>query len=99
MATQSAIAPVTVTRGLTVRDLTGALADGWRDFLTHPFYGLFFAGIYTIGGMALYLGLVSLGRAWWLIPILGGFPLLAPFVAAGLYKISRSRELGLPIRE
>ena len=98
MATQSPIAPVTVTRGLTVQDLRSVLAAGWRDFMAHPQYGLFFAAFYAVGGAVLYFGLVSIGRAWWLIPVLGGFPLLAPFAAAGLYEVSRRRELGLPIK-
>lgn len=95
MATQSPLAPVTVTRGLTVQDLQASLGAGWRDFMAHPQYGLFFAAFYALGGVVLYFALVSIGRAWWLIPILGGFPLLAPFAAAGLYEVSRRRELGL----
>lgn len=95
MATQSPIAPVTVTRGLTVGDLFAALKAGYRDFTAYPLFGLFFAAFYVAGGVILYFGLVSIGRAWWLIPVLGGFPLLAPFIAAGLYEVSRRREYGL----
>ena len=97
MATQSPLAPVTVTRGLTVQDLQASLGAALRDFMAHPQYGLFFAAFYALGGIVLYFALVSIGRAWWLIPILGGFPLLAPFAAAGLYEVSRRRELGLPM--
>lgn len=95
MAAQSPIAPVTVARELTAGDLRAALAAGWRDFTSHPAYGLFFAAFYVIGGLALLYGLSSLGKGWWLIPVMAGFPLLAPFSAVGLYEVSRRRESGL----
>ena len=89
--------PVTVAHDLALADLRHALADGWRDFRACPQYGLFFAAIYVLAGLGLYHALFTLGEAAWLIPAAAGFPLLAPFVAVGLYEVSRRREAGLPM--
>lgn len=95
---QSAIAPVTVARDLSAKDIRDALAAGWRDFLAYPAYGLFFSAFYVLGGLGLVYGLSNMGQGWWLIPIMAGFPLLAPFTAVGLYEVSRRREASLPIK-
>lgn len=97
MMAQSAIAPVTVTRDLSARELRDALIAGWRDYAAYPIYGLFFAAFYVLGGLGIVYGLSSMGQGWWLIPIMAGFPLLAPFTAVGLYEVSRRREGGLPL--
>lgn len=81
-----------VADDLTLGDLGAALAAGWRDFLAMPQYGLFFGGVYVVTGLALgYLALVA-GYTSLLIPAAAGFPLIAPFVAVGLYEASRRRE-------
>lgn len=79
---------------ISAADLRVALVMGWRDFRAYPLYGLFFAAFYVAGGMALLYGLMSVGRGWWLIPVMAGFPLFAPFSAVGLYAVSRQRERG-----
>lgn len=94
---QVQLAPVTVASDLRVRDLRAALASGWRDFTACPVFGLFFGGIYVVAGLFLYYALFNWGAVVWLIPAAAGFPLLAPFVAVGLYEVSRRRELGLPM--
>lgn len=81
-------------RRLTTGDLRAALAAGWADFRAAPQFGLFFALVYTLGGIALFFGLVGAGEAFWFIPVAAGFPLVAPFAAVGLYEVSRRREAG-----
>lgn len=96
--TTGGMVPVTtarVARDLTFADLRAALAAGWRDYVACPGYGLFFAGIYVAAGLFLYWALVVRGQVGWLVPAAAGFPLLAPFVAVGLYEVSRRREAGL----
>lgn len=94
---QSPIAPYSVANNLTFADLRMALAMGWRDFLAYPVYGTFIAAFYAIGGAVLIYGLVRLGEGAWSIPLIAGFPIIAPFAAVGLYEISRRRQLGLPV--
>ncbi|MBN8484503.1 MAG: DUF2189 domain-containing protein [Sphingomonadales bacterium] len=96
-AQQAPISPVNVAADLTMADLRHALAEGWRDFLTHPLYGLFFGAIYVAGGLALAWALTSRGASGWLFTAAAGFPLVAPFTAVGLYEVSRRREAGLPL--
>ncbi|MEM7688463.1 MAG: DUF2189 domain-containing protein [Pseudomonadota bacterium] len=88
-------APVpTIARDLGVADLADALRAGWADFRAMPQFGLFFGGFYVAVG--LIVGYVSfIGEELsWLIPATAGFPLIAPFVAVGLYEASRRREAG-----
>ena len=83
-----------VARDLSTRDIRAALANGWDDFAASPHFGLFFAAFYVAGGLVLLYGLTSVGKGWWLIPVMAGFPLFAPFSAVGLYAVSRQREMG-----
>lgn len=89
--------PVDIARDLCPQDLRAALAAGWDDFRAQPVFGLFFAAIFVVGGLALTYFLVARGEYTWAIPAVAGFPLLAPFTAVGLYEVSRRRELGLPM--
>lgn len=75
-------------------DVKAALADGWRDFAAAPLIGLFFGGIYAAGGIAILLLLNIWHQPWWIIPIAVGFPLIGPFVAVGLYEVSRRLAAG-----
>lgn len=94
---QAPVAPVAVARDLSVADLRAALAAGWRDFRAAPVFGLFFGGVYVAAGLFLGLALMRWGEVAWLVPAAAGFPLLGPFVAVGLYEVSRRREEGKPI--
>jgi uncharacterized membrane protein len=78
-------------------DLRAALAAGWRDFVAMPRFGLFFGGVYVLAGLAIGWATVSGGNLSWLIPAIAGFPLVAPFVAVGLYEASRRRSAGQPL--
>jgi uncharacterized membrane protein len=77
---------------LTLGDLRAALADGIADFRAAPRFGLFFAGVYVVLGV----GLVQLGAGilTWTLSLTLAFPLLAPFLAVGLYEVSRRRVAG-----
>ncbi len=88
-------APVVLAPPLRASDLTAALKAGWGDFKAQPQFGLFFAAIFTVSGILLTYLLAMRGEMAWLIPAAAGFPILAPFVAVGLYEVSRRRELGL----
>jgi uncharacterized membrane protein len=79
-------------------DMRAALSAGWRDFASAPIYGLFFALIYVVGGWAIYLAVTVKGQIWWTLPASAGFPILGPFIACGLYEVSRRLEQGIPLK-
>ena len=74
-----------------------SLKKGWADFMTAPKYGLFFGAFFATGGL-LILAILNFSNAIWMIlPIMIAFPLIGPFVAAGLYEVSRKLERGEPL--
>jgi uncharacterized membrane protein len=78
-------------------DLAEALTAAWRDFRAAPFFGRCFAGVYVLGGWLIVFSLTAKGQLWWSLPASAGFPILGPFVACGLYDVSRRREAGEPL--
>ena len=80
-----------------VSDIWPVLQAGFRDFLKAPAFGLFFSAVYVAGGVVIYLVYTAAGQEWWLMPVIVGFPLLAPFAAVGLYEVSRRIEAGEPL--
>jgi uncharacterized membrane protein len=78
-------------------DLAAALGAGWRDFRAAPLYGLFFAGFYVLGGWLIVFSVTAKGQLWWSLPASAGFPILGPFIACGLYEVSRRREAGVAL--
>ena len=85
-----------VVRAATFDDIRAALAQGWSDFLAAPRYGLFFGGIYALGGMLVVSTVAFFGMSYLAYPLAAGFVLIGPFVAAGLYEVSRRLEQGQP---
>ena len=86
-----------VVRRIAISDVVESLVQGLRDFQAAPLYGLVFGAVYTIGGIAITLSLTTFGLVYLAYPLAAGFALLGPFVAIGLYEISRRREAGLPL--
>lgn len=71
------------------------LKDGWEDFLAHP-------------GPSLIYGLVIAGISWLILTLaapkpylvaaaISGFLLIAPLLAAGIYELTREREMGVKV--
>jgi uncharacterized membrane protein len=89
--------PPQVAADLAFGDLGRALAAGWRDFLGLAQFGMFFGGFYVLAGLLMGWAAINGGEPTWLIPAMAGFPLVAPFVAVGLYEASRRREAGLAL--
>lgn len=77
---------------VAINDLLEVMAAGMRDFRAAPAYGLFFAGIYTIGGWALILMLLYFDLPYLVYPLAAGFALIAPFIASGFYVVSQRLE-------
>lgn len=87
-------APVPVIRRVAPDRSAQWLELGFGDFCAHPLiglaYGLGFAGF----GWLLTVGLERLGMGSLILPLAGGFLLVAPLAAVGLYEVSRRREQG-----
>ena len=82
------------TKRLDVADIRHAVGAGWRDFTRRPLLSGFFGLFYCLFGLAFMAGLLWFDRVWLILPLAVGFPLVAPFAAAGLYDISRRLERG-----
>lgn len=81
-------------RTMTMGDIRTAMLAGWHDFRRKPMMGLFFSLIYVVGGWLVYLFLFVTGQVWLALPFTVGFPLIAPFLAVGLYEVSRRLDAG-----
>ena len=79
---------------VTAGDITASLKAGFSDFLARPVMSGFFGLFYAVFGILLVWCLIWLGKIWMIIPAVVGFPLVAPFAAAGLYEMSRRLQKG-----
>jgi uncharacterized membrane protein len=86
-----------VVRSITAGDIAEALGEGLRDFQAVPLYGLAFGALYAAGGIAILLCLMAFGLVYLAYPLAAGFAMIGPFVATGLYEVSRRRESGQAI--
>lgn len=86
-----------VVNSITTDTVRDALRKGFDDFKAAPGYGLFFGGVYVVGGLLLWALSRLVGNAGVLVPLAFAFPLLGPFLAIGLYEVSRRREAGEPL--
>jgi uncharacterized membrane protein len=82
---------------IEISDLIECITEGVRDFGRAPKYGMFFGGIYAIGGLAIVWLSFWLGYFYLAYPFVMGFALFAPFAAAGTYEVSRRLERGEPL--
>jgi uncharacterized membrane protein len=75
-----------------------SLREGLDDFLSMPTYPVFVGLFYAVAGIALF-AMTSLDSALHLaFPLAAGFAIIGPFVAIGLYEMSRRRERELAVR-
>ena len=77
---------------LDFSDLKVALGKGWSDFRKAPIYGIIFGAIFAALGVVLYLQFVVWQSDISIVPLAAGFPLIGPFVAVGMYEVSRLIE-------
>ncbi len=89
-------APQITVNAVTTNDIKAALKAGFSDFLIRPFLSGFFGFFYALFGIFFVWSLAWLGKIWMIIPASVGFPLVAPFAAAGLYEMSRRMQAGQP---
>jgi uncharacterized membrane protein len=84
--------PAKTVAELQLRAIAHWLLAGARDLLAHPGIGAFY-GI-SFWAMAYALGVVFHAKPEYTMSIASGCLLLGPFLALGLYDVSRRREQG-----
>jgi uncharacterized membrane protein len=89
--------PDPVVRPVTVGEIVESLAEGMRDFQRAPIYGLTFGALYALGGILIVLSVSALGASYLAYPLAAGFALIGPFIAVGLYEVSRRLDAGEPL--
>lgn len=65
---------------------------GLKDFSEAPKYGLFFGGVFALGGWLIIWLLFAVSMPYLAYPAAMGFALIAPFLAVGTYEVSRRLE-------
>jgi|LGOV01.1.fsa_nt_gb uncharacterized membrane protein len=88
----TATKPMPEIAELDFSDLKVALGKGFSDFRKAPIYGIVFGAIFAALGVVLYLQFVEWQSDISIIPLAAGFPLIGPFVAVGMYEVSRLIE-------
>lgn len=79
---------------LRLRDPFCWLLLGWRDLMAAKGIGLFYGSCFF--SMAMVLGAVFRSKPEYAMSIASGCLLVGPFLAMGLYEVSRRREVGVP---
>jgi uncharacterized membrane protein len=83
-----------VVRTIGVSDVKASLRDGIADFKRAPRFGLMLGAACALTGIAIFELLYVLGLPYLAYPLGAGFALVCPFLAAGLYEVSRRLETG-----
>ncbi|HCR65989.1 DUF2189 domain-containing protein, partial [Oceanicaulis sp. UBA2681] len=64
------------------------------DMAAAPFLSIGYGVVFTVIGLAITVGLWSLGQGAVVPVMMGGFALVAPASAIGIYRISQMRDQG-----
>lgn len=81
-------------RQIGIADLRTALEKGLDDFRAIPTHAFFVGIIYAVLGIVIVRWSFQYSLLPLVFPMVGGFALLGPFAAIGLYELSRRREQG-----
>jgi uncharacterized membrane protein len=73
------------------------LAAGWRDMWAIPGVSLTYGGVFALLAWALTFGLTAVGLQSLVLALGGGFLLIGPVFAVGLYEASRRLERAQPV--
>lgn len=68
------------------------LTAGWRDMMASPLISFGYGVLAVISSFVLLVGLALLDMHYLILPLAGGFMLLGPVLAVGLYESSRLQE-------
>ena len=81
-------------RRLSLDDLRQSFRQGLADFARAPLYGLFFGGVYAVGGWLIVSLVFLFDLPYLAYPMALGFALIAPFVCAGTYEVRACSSAG-----
>ncbi len=87
-----------VVKKIAVADLKEVLAKGLDDFRAIPTHAFFVGIVYAVLGLVIIRWSFHYSLLPLVFPLVGGFALLGPFAALGLYELSRRREAGQEAR-
>ncbi len=73
------------------------MAQGWSDLWTIPLISLSYGVVFMVAALIILFGLTQLGWQSLFLALAGGFLLLGPMLAVGLYEASRRLQSGEPI--
>ena len=90
-------APVIINR-IDIADLRAALMRGIDDFRAIPTHAFFVGLIYAVLGLFIIRWSFNYSLLPLVFPLIGGFALVGPFAALGLYELSRRREQDMDAR-
>lgn len=76
-------------RTITVEQSGRWLAAGWADLKAHPRLSLAHGAVFFLLSATVTGAALASGQGGLLLPLLGGFMIIAPGLAVGLYEISR----------
>lgn len=74
------------------------IVAGWADMLSMPHISLIYGAIFSLVAVCLFLGLTQIGLQSIILALAGGFLLIGPILAVGLYEGSRRLERNEPVR-
>ena len=88
-----------VTPGITVNKVPFDqpwewLGAGWNDMWTYPSVSLTYGFAFAVGAIMMGVGTTHAGAQSVILALFGGFLLIGPLVAVGLYDVSRRIENG-----
>lgn len=73
------------------------LGAGWSDFVGAPLVSLFYGLVPALIGWISSALLIWFDLPYLVLPFSAGFFFVGPFIAVGLYEVSRRREAGRPV--
>lgn len=73
------------------------LGAAWRDLLAAPGTSLLYGLVPVLAGWLAILLMVWRDLPYLVLPLGAGFFFIGPFIAVGLYEVSRRRDAGLPV--
>ncbi|MGI9411908.1 MAG: DUF2189 domain-containing protein [Hyphomicrobiaceae bacterium] len=85
--------------GVAVRDVSleapwSWVEAGWQDLWVHPHISFTYGAVFAVLAVAMFVGMTLIGLQSLILALAGGFVLIGPAIAVGIYELSRQIERG-----